>query len=127
VLKLASLRRVDLLLNFSIGGLRRTAGEALSSPDSGIGEKVNKFFGTTDWRKIPIRADGSMPAHEWIDFYKERLSKATNPSYLWGTDISVKNSRRVELYRLLFASKDKLGIKLWEDARQNAPIQRSLF
>jgi len=127
VLKLASLRRTDIVINFSIGGLRRTAGEALESPVSPIGERVDRFFGSHDWSQIPLHSDGSMPAYEWIEFYKRRLAAATQPAYQWGTDISVKNSRGVELYRLLFASKHELGVKLWEDARKNAPIQRSLF
>ncbi len=67
-----------------------------------------------------------MPTHEWIEFYKSRLM---NLGYTnWGTPVSVKNTRGVELYRLLFASKDeKLSVKLWEDARKKGPEQKSLL
>ena len=122
VARIASLRRADLIINFSTGGLRRSAPGAIALPPDETA--VDRFFGTLDWRSIPRNSDGSMPAHEWIEFYRERL---TGLGYRWGTSIRVKNSKNVELYRLLFASKHDLGIKLWEDARKNAPTQRALF
>lgn len=125
VLKLASLKRTDLIINFCIGGLRRVAHQARSLP-SGQAE-ADKFFGTAEWRDIPFRPDGLMPGHKWIEFYKKRLTEVSDPPYQWGTDISVKNSRGVELYRLLFASKSSFGITLWEDARTKGPGQLALF
>ena len=67
-----------------------------------------------------------MPVNEWIDFYQNRLSGI---GYKWGTESSVKirTNYGVELYRLLFASKHDLGVRLWEEARKNAPKQRSMF
>jgi three-Cys-motif partner protein len=125
VLKLVSLKRTDIVINFSTGGLKRTAEQALSMSRGEA--RADKFFGTSDWRDIPRRPDGSMPVHEWIEFYKQRLTDKTGGEYQWGTSISVKNRRGVEMYRLLFASKDKLGITLWEDARKKGPDQLSLF
>lgn len=125
VQRIASLRRADLVINFSIGGLRRSARAALELP---AGEtQVDRFYGNTSWREIPLHPDGSMPAREWIELYRERLKTLGYVS--WGKDIPVKNRRNVELYRLLFASKDERGlaVKLWEDARKNAPTQRALF
>jgi three-Cys-motif partner protein len=113
VRKLALLRRTDIVINFSIYGLRRNARQASEAPDSPIGETVDEFFGTPDWRKIDYKPRGTIPAYEWIEFYKGNLSKL---GYLWGSHVPVKNDRGGELYRLLFASKDELGIKLWEEA-----------
>lgn len=123
---LANTLRADFVINFSTGGLRRVAGEAFQHPESSVAERVNKFFGTKDWRHIPLRPDGSMPVNEWIDFYQNRLSGI---GYKWGTESSVKirTNYGVELYRLLFASKHDLGVRLWEEARKNAPKQRSMF
>ncbi|MEW6580689.1 MAG: three-Cys-motif partner protein TcmP [Chloroflexota bacterium] len=123
VLKVASLKRADLLINFSTGGLRRTARQAYKLPPGEA--RADKFFGTTEWRDIPLGPRGSMPVYEWIAFYQKRLTEQAQ--YQWGTPQSVKNSRGVELYRVLFASKDNLGIKLWEDARTKGPSQRLLF
>ena len=125
VLKLASLKRVDLLINFSTGGLKRTALPALKTK---AGEaQADKFFGDLDWRNIPLQTSGRMPVNEWIEFYQERLSSNTNPPYLWGTSKSVRNSKGVEMYRLLFASKSDLGIELWEDAWSKGPSQPRLI
>lgn len=123
---LAGALRADFIINFSTGGLRRVAGEAFQHPESSVAERVNQFFGTQDWRDIPIRPDGSMPVNEWIEFYQNRLSAL---GYKWGTESSIKirTNYGVELYRLLFASKHDLGVKLWEEARKNAPKQRSMF
>jgi len=121
--KLASLKRADLVINFSIGGLRRSAEQAWKTAPEAA--KADSFFGTTDWRSIPRKPKGSMPSVEWIDFYRSRVTELGYEH--WGTPVSVKYDRGVELYRLLFASKHELGVKLWEDARKNAPIQRSLF
>lgn len=123
---LATALRADFIINFSTGGLRRVAGEAFQHPEFSVADRVNQFFGTEDWRNIPIRPDGSMPVNEWIEFYQNRLSEI---GYKWGTESSVKikTDYGVELYRLLFASKDDLGVKLWEEARKNAPKQRSMF
>ncbi|GAB4572679.1 MAG: hypothetical protein Kow0077_12780 [Anaerolineae bacterium] len=120
---LASLKRVDLIINFSIGGLRRSAENALKMEPGNT--QVDRFFGTQEWRTIPKRPSGKMPSNEWIDFYCGRLKQLGYES--WGTPISVKNSKRAELYRLLFASKHELGAKLWEEARKRGPTQRPLF
>lgn len=123
---LANVLRADFVINFSTGGLRRIAGEAFQHPESSVADRVNRFFGTEDWRDIPVRLDGSMPVNEWIDFYQSRLNEI---GYKWGTEssIKIKTEYGVELYRLLFASKHDLGVKLWEEARKNAPKQRSMF
>ncbi len=123
VLKVASLKRADLLINFSTMGLKRTALLALELPPGEA--RADKFFGTTEWRDIPLGLRGSMPVYEWIVFYQKRLTEQAQ--YQWGTPQSVKNSKGVELYRLLFASKNDLGIELWEDARTKGPSQRLLF
>src|SRR5690606_7077769 len=53
VLKLASLNRVDLLINFSTGGLKRTALPALEMKPGKA--QADRFFGDTAWRNIPLQ------------------------------------------------------------------------
>ena len=125
VLKLASLKRVDLLVNFSTGGLKRTVLPALRAEPGEA--QADRFFGTLDWRNIPLKSTGRMPVNEWIEFYQERLTERTDPPYQWGTSKSVKNSKGVEMYRLIFASKSELGIALWEDAWSKGPTQPTLL
>ncbi len=122
VVKLASLKRTDIVINFSIGGLRRRAGHDKQMPPGTT--RSDQFFGTTEWRGIPDNPDSSKPAFQWIEFYQARLQEL---EYQWGTPVPVKNTTNVELYRLLFASKHQLGVELWEEARKNAPRQRALF
>lgn len=121
VVKLANLR-TDLLINFSIQGLKRNAKKFMNA-ESGSTE-IDRFFGTTAWREIPFKPSGKTPGHEWIEYYQSRL---TQLGYKWGTAISVKNRKQAELYRLIFASKHELGIEFWEKARTNAPQMRPLF
>lgn len=123
VKKLASLKRADLVINFSLGSLQRNATQAWELPLGSA--QVDLFFGTTEWRNIPRKPKGSMPSAEWIGFYRKRITEFGYRH--WGTPVSVKNDHGRELYRLLFASKHELGAKLWEDAWKNAPVQRSLF
>jgi len=122
---LASLNRVDLIINFSTSGVRRTAGQALNQPSGTT--IVDRFFGTLEWRNIPFDPDSSPPVRRYLDLYKSRLESM---GFSWGTEISVpiKTTFGVELYRLLYASKSKdVGVEFWEKARKNAPQQRSLF
>src|SRR5690606_33142777 len=70
---LASELRAEFVINFSASGLRRAAGEAFQHPESSGADRVNKFFGTENWRAIPLTPDGSTPVNEWIDFYQNRL------------------------------------------------------
>lgn len=122
---LASLNRIDLIINFSTNGVRRAAGQALNqAPGTSA---VDRFFGTLEWRNIPFEPDGSPPVRKYLDLYKSRLESI---GFSWGTEISVpiKTTFGVELYRLLYASKSKnVGVEFWEKARMNAPEQRSLF
>jgi three-Cys-motif partner protein len=124
VAKLATLRRVDLMINFSTGGVRRAATQALGMPPGTT--KMDRFFGTEEWRRNPLEPDSSVPIRRWLDLYKERLEEI---GFTWGTEHSVpiKISHGVELYRLLFASKSETGIDFWEKARKRGPEQLSLF
>lgn len=122
---LASLNRIDLIINFSTQGIRRAAGQGLNQiPGTSV---IDQFFGTWEWRDIPFEPDGHPPVRRYLDLYKSRLESI---GFSWGTEIpvSIKTTFGVELYRLLYASKSRdVGVEFWEKARKNAPQQRSLF
>lgn len=124
VSKLASLNRVDLIINFSTGGIRRYALQALEAAPGTT--EMDRFFGNITWRNISSHSHRSIPVREWLDTYKKRLEEI---GFIWGTEISVplKTTYGVELYRLLFASKHQLGVDLWEESRKRGPEQLSLF
>lgn len=116
--KLASLKRMDLIINFSTSGITRYAGQAVEHKGDQI---IDKFFGTQEWRPIYERyrhRDNSVIRRELIDFY---LSRLTDKGYV-NTDrqeLEFKNRRNVQIYTMIFASKHELGIRFWNSAVQD--------
>ena len=115
--KLAGLSRMDLIINFSTSGITRNAGLAAANEDD---TTVDRFFGTREWRTIydEIRnQDSSVVRRTLIDFYLRRLKDMgyveTVPQ-----EKEFKNQRNVQIYTMIFASKNDLGIKFWNGAIQ---------
>ncbi len=121
---LARVRRMDLLINFSTSGIRRNVA-------AGNTGRVDRFFGTEDWRTIyDLNADSAAQRRALIDFYLRRL---TEFGYVFDPDqspedreYSVKNRKGVQIYSMIYASKHELGMKLWK-AVLNYREQRRLF
>ena len=113
--KLARQKRMDLIINFSTNGLIRNAGKSLKVTGD---TAIDRFFGTREWRKIYQRVrhqDGSAARRELIDFYLSRLHEN---GYVT-TEVDEKefrNSKNVQVYTMIFACKNELGIKFWNDA-----------
>ena len=113
--KLAGLSRMDLIINFSTSGITRNASLAAANEDD---TTVDRFFGTREWRTIydEIRnQDSSVVRRTLIDFYLRRLKDMgyveTVPQ-----EKEFKNQRNVQIYTMIFASKNDLGIKFWNGA-----------
>jgi three-Cys-motif partner protein len=124
VAKLATMNRIDLIINFSSGGVRRAAINALDLPAGNT--QMDRFFGSTEWRKTPLVPGGRLPVNKWLALYKSRLEGI---GFKWGEvhSVRIKTTHGVELYRLLFASKSEVGIDFWEKARKRGPEQLSLL
>jgi three-Cys-motif partner protein len=128
VAKLASIRKMDLIINYPEGGLNRYMRLALQSKDQ---TNLDLFFGGREWRKI--YEDWSTKRSRFglhrvlIDHYKERL-KNLGYTQVFGFNEAIereplmRNARSAPLYRLLFASKHDLGYKFWQKV-----IQRDAF
>ena len=119
VTNLATVRRMDLIINYPEGGLNRYMPKAFGKADQ---TKVDDFFGDRAWREI---------YHDWqnsgaplglhrrlMDFYKERLQELGYTEFRQvdqgGDEPLIRNvRRRAPLYRLLFASKHLLGHDFW--------------
>lgn len=117
--KLGEIRIMDLIILFSTSGLIR-------SISKGYDEVVNNFFGTTEWQKgYDPNSTATEKRRYLIDFYLKRLQSfnyktTVDPERAEGTDIPFKNSRNVQVYSLIFASKHKLGYKLWQETKKHS-------
>ncbi len=120
--RLARIRRMDLIINFSTNGLIRNADQAVNSQQDTI---VDRFFGTRAWRdKYDPSASPTVKRRGWIDFYQERLQHfgyeiKLDPDF-GGAEITVKNKKNAQIYSLIFASKHPLGNTLWKGAAKDA-------
>jgi len=113
--KLASLQRMDLIINFSTNGITRNAGQLVDRDEETV---IDKFLGTREWRSIYSQARGQGgPAvrRELIDFY---LSRLHDLGYVQTKrqEKEFKNQRNVQVYTMVFASKHDLGIEFWNGA-----------
>lgn len=118
VAELAKCRRMDLIINYSQGGLERAIKNCLASDNE---TSLDKFFGNDEWRKIYL-SNANKPCgfhRPLIDFYISRLQElqyveVKEKESSW-TEPLMRNKNNVPLYRLLFASKHPLGEKFWKD------------
>jgi len=113
--KLAGVKRMDIILHFPVGDMKRNFDRA--------GAFYDRFFGSEKWRE---RVKDMSDVSRLIDFLKEQLeafgyAKADLPSP------AIKNSTGVTLYHLVFISKDKLGNKLWKSITQTNPHGQRSF
>jgi three-Cys-motif partner protein len=135
VAKLASLRRMDLIINFPEGGLKRMMKRVIAKDDWPI---IDLFFGSMGWRSI-YRAFqcGEIPEQpllrSLIDHYRDNLRQLGYQDIQQGHEVSgleplMRNTRRAPLYRLLFASKHIRGNDFWQKiTRRDAHGQGTLF
>lgn len=134
VAKLASMQRMDLIINYPQGGLNRNMGQESEAEKE---TSIDRFFGDRKWREIyekwtKKQLQGGI--HHWlIDHYKRKLQvlnyhiKEVNDTT--GEEPLIRNiKRRAPLYRLLFASKHPLGDKFWQQVtRRDVYGRKRLF
>ncbi len=133
VAKLVELR-CDLIIHYSQQGITRYGLKAFKSDEE---TKVDRFFGTTEWRRVykPWYEKPRKPGlhRELIGFYKERLKslgyREVKQSDEILTEPLIRNEKRnVPLYRLIFASKNPLGEDFWQKVTQrNVYGQKQMF
>lgn len=115
--RLAQVNRMDMIINFSTSGIRRSVGR-------GNHEVVDRFFGHSQWRKIAESGDPVTQRRNYITMYRSQLEKFgyhvdVDPD-VGSHDISIKNSKNAEVYSLIFASKHELGDKFWRQAGKSS-------
>lgn len=110
--KLGRIKKMDLIINFSTSAINRN----LHQP-----EVIDRYFGNQSWRQFINIGDHVQRRRKMIDLYLEQLKQLgywiLNDDELGYHDISMKNTRNAEVYSLIFASKNKLGDKLWRQVK----------
>jgi three-Cys-motif partner protein len=133
VARLASINRMDLIINYPQGGLNRYMPIAIAQNED---TSVDLFFGTREWRTIYLeylQIRGVGLHRQLIDLYKRNLATLGYEDVRRDDEVGdeplIRNSRRnAPLYRLLFASKSALGEKFWRSiTSRNIWGQRRLF
>jgi three-Cys-motif partner protein len=134
--ELSRLKRIDIMINFPIGPIRRTYKKWLSKGN----EILDEFLGTDEWRKIVAKSHEATFCNTLVDIYYRQLINVGFPEkglgvideqgndYLGASIASVKNSRNVILYYLILASKHDLAANIWKSIlKTRAGGQRGLF
>ncbi len=114
---LAQVKFMDLIIYYSQMGITREASKEICKPTPTI---IDEFFGSTEWRTIYReyqKRDEMFYHRKLLDLYKGKLEEFGYVIREVVTDEPLIRSakRRAPLYRLLFASKHKLGNKFWND------------
>jgi three-Cys-motif partner protein len=101
---LARDRRVDLLMTFHAGSMKRLIHMA-SSP------ALDAFFGTDEWHDA-LKAPLYERMEALLRLYNRQLTRL---GYLdsWQLRVPVKNSRGVAMYQLVMFSKHPRGLDFW--------------
>jgi len=105
--RLTKARRMDLVITFQTGAIRRVA----DNPP----QELDDFFGDAGWRteyKAQLLAGRHTRGRILLDIYEQRLRGL---GYIQIQDyLPVKNTRSAVLYHLIYASKDPRGKDFWD-------------
>lgn len=102
VKRLTSGNRMDLIVTFHYGSMKRV------ETQNPIG--LTRFFGTPKWRN-------GRGAEYWYRLYNEQLQGLGYLSDCYTDSETVKNTKHVPMYGLVFFTKNKLGREFWNIAR----------
>jgi three-Cys-motif partner protein len=111
--KLARIQRMDMIINFSTGGINRN----LHQPDV-----IDRYFGNQEWREQVTASQPTLRRRQFINVYRKQLERfgyyiSTDDSIGYH-DISMRNSKNAEVYSLVFASKHQLGDDFWQKIKR---------
>lgn len=133
--QLARLDRMDMLIHFPIGAIKRNLPHWKKKSNTILDE----FMGTDIWRSKIESVSSNQIFSILIDIFKDQLKSIGYPDkglklISPGKDISVglpivavKNTKEVDLYALILASKHPLGQKLWTSIIKMSPRGQKTF
>ncbi len=125
-------KRMDLIIYYPQGPLSRSMRGLAETVHENV---IDEYFGDREWRNIYRQSqfDRRMRVHRVLmDYCKSRLAKLGYVEVFRDDEVHdeplMRNvQKRAPLYRLLFASKNKLGSEFWRDVtRHNVHGQRQL-
>lgn len=110
--------RMDLIILYPEGGLNRCMPDLVDTVQENV---VDRFFGSDDWRRLYEQHGNDHRV--FMDFYRDNLQRLGFQEPLPGENIYgdepvMRNSRKAPQYRLLFASKHRLGQEFWHSIVQ---------
>lgn len=132
VSRLASIKKMDLIINYPRVGLSRFMKKAAESElDTGI----DRYFGDRTWRDLykEHQRASHFPLHRHlINMYKEKLKtlgyEEVRLDDELGDEPLMRNKKQAPLYHLLFASKSSLGVEFWRAVtKRDVYGQKRLF
>jgi len=134
--ELARLERMDMLIHFPIGAIKRN----LPNWKKKTSTIFDEFLGTDLWRAKIDRVSGNQIFKILLDVFKEQLKTIGYPEeglklvssgkdiYAGLPTVSVKNTKDVDLYVLILASKHRLAQKIWTSIiKMNPNGQKTFF
>jgi three-Cys-motif partner protein len=114
---LTGYERMDLLLLFPEDmDIERNLGNPADV------ERLNRYFGSTDWQRL--REHPGNRGRAAREHYEKRLRGL---GYKPGYPKTVRHSGNAPIYRLIFASKSQLGIKIWNQSSQDPDGQYGMY
>jgi three-Cys-motif partner protein len=133
--ELARLKRMDLLIHFPIGAIKRTINKWIKNQDT----ILDKFLGTDQWRDKIKNASQNNVYQILTDIFKEQLKTVGYPeeglklapsdenAFSGLPTVAVKNTKEVDLYVLILAAKNKLAQKIWNSVIKRRPDGQKSF
>jgi len=132
--ELAKLKRMDMLIHFPIGSIRRNINNWVQKNKN----ILNEFLGTEIWQNRVLKNPGKIYAiliETFLDKTKEigYIKKYSGLLSLRDKvqiipSVAIRNTKNVRLYDLIFISKHDLGLKIWESIIRIGPNgQKQLF
>jgi len=133
--ELARLERMDMLIHFPIGAIKRN----LPNWKKKANTILDEFLGTDIWRSKIAGIPGNQIFKVLIDVFKEQLKTIGYPEkglklvsskkdiYAGLPTVSVKNTKDVDLYVLILASKHPLAQKIWTSIIKMSPSGQKTF
>lgn len=108
---LTASRRIDIILVFQVGGMKRAIE---SSPVS-----LNQFFGDRgEWSTVYASVSPRQRTRALLDYYRRRLSTLGYLGQNYPSEVPVVNTKNVPLYYMVFATKHPRGQDFWQKAIQ---------
>jgi len=134
--ELARLERMDMLIHFPIGAIKRN----LPNWKKKTSTILDEFLGTDLWRTKIDGVSGNQIFKILLDVFKGQLKTVGYPEeglklvssgkdiYAGLPTVSVKNTKDVDLYVLILASKHPLAQKIWTSIiKMNPDGQKTFF